>query len=151
MGYMEVNSIGLSIGQIASARLQDRRPQAPIPAPAKQPVKHFINQKMFYWKECFYTRSDVIRWLANRFGGAHLDFRRQADEQHIDEIKNYFGLEMIGTNHKMLIGQEIADGRADPQRRPRIYDATELIAADSARIFAIGVASSAAALNSLLR
>jgi hypothetical protein len=47
-----------------------------------------------YSQPQFYTRTDVVKWLANRLGGAHLDFRRKDDETHIDEIKNYFGIEL---------------------------------------------------------
>lgn len=37
-------------------------------------------------------------------------------------------------NGKMLVGSEITLARADQQRRPRIYDATELVAMDTAYI-----------------
>jgi hypothetical protein len=94
---------------------------------------------MFFWKGNFYTRADVIKWLANKLGGAHLDFRRKGDETHIDELKNYFGFEVAPKTNQMLVGDSIASGRADPSRRPSIYDATELIAMDTARIFAAGI------------
>jgi len=44
----------------------------------------------------------------------------------------------------MLSGDSIEAGRADRQRRPFIYDATELIAMDTARIFAAGIKRSRA-------
>jgi Putative transposase of IS4/5 family (DUF4096) len=39
----------------------------------------------------------------------------------------------------MLIVDEIGLARADPTGRPSIYDATELVAADTARIFSEGI------------
>jgi len=79
---------------------------------------------------------------ANKLGGVHLDFRRKQDETHINEIKNYFGFEIIGNNHHMLVGDQIDQGRSDPARRQQIYDATELIAIDTGRIFADGINNS---------
>lgn len=69
---------------------------------------------------------------------------------HIDEIKNYFGFELKGSNHQMLVGDEIGVGRANPARRQQIYDATELIAIDTARIYASGVRTSEQAFVDLL-
>jgi hypothetical protein len=87
---------------------------------------------------------------ANLLGGVHLDFRRGDDEEHINEIKNYFGFEIKPDTHQMLVGDEIAVARADPARRRNIYDATELVVLDTARIFAIAVRSSQALFQALL-
>jgi hypothetical protein len=53
--------------------------------------------------------------------------------------------------HQMLAGQEIATARADPKRRQNVYDATELVLLDTARIFANGVQSSRLLFEALLR
>lgn len=50
----------------------------------------------------------------------------------------------------MLVGKTIETGRADPQRRHAIYDATELITMDTARIFANGIRASRPVFVSLL-
>jgi hypothetical protein len=152
MGYMLFGTLGISTGKTAERYTEKGRPNKyalpPVGAAAAQVANPFFDQKMFYWKGEFYTRSDVVKWLANKFGGTHLDFRRRDDEAHINEIKDYFGFEvetddrgrLVGS--KMLIGQEISLGRADPLRRSNIYDAADLIALDTARIFAEGVRAS---------
>jgi|SRR5208337_260782 len=117
----------------------------------KAPAKAFFNQKMFFWKGRFYTRNDVILMHARKLGGVHLDFRRADDEAHIDEIKNYFGFDREPKVSRMLMGAEIAAARSDPTRRPRIYDATELVTFDTARIFAAGIKSSSSLSEALLQ
>jgi hypothetical protein len=52
---------------------------------------------------------------ANALGGVLFDFCKQDDEAHIKEIKNYFGFEVKGNNSQMLMGDSIAQGRADPE------------------------------------
>jgi hypothetical protein len=110
----------------------------------------FFGQKMFFWKGQFYTRADLIKMHANALGGVHLNFQRTRSETHIIELKNYFGYEVNGRNYQMMIGNEIAVGRADPDRRAQIYDATELVTMDTARIFARGVRKSEASFVALL-
>jgi len=151
MGQIEIGTLGVGIRQVAPEYIPEQQKyglRATEPAP--QVARQFFGQKMFYWKGRFYTRADVITWLANRLGGAHLDFRRKDDETHIDELKNYFGVEVRGTHIDMLVGDGIARGRADAARRPRIYDAPEIIAIDTARIFAAGIRASEAQLAALL-
>lgn len=131
-----------SIG-VGSALLSERyRKNPPITAKSVS-VSHlanaFFTQKMFFWKGKFYSRQDIIWMHANRLGGVHLDFRRTADEGHINEIKNYFGFEVLPHTHQMLIGQDIESARADAARRDRVYDAAELVAMDTASIFAKGI------------
>lgn len=67
-----------------------------------------------------------------------------------DEIKNYFGFDGEAVPWRMMKGDEIAVARADPNRRANIYDATELVALDTARIFAKGIDFSAALFKALL-
>lgn len=102
----------------------------------------FFEQKIIFLKESFYTRTDIIKMHANLLGGVHLDSKRKNDQIHIDEIKNYCGFEINNTTHQILVGESIVTGRADPKRRPSIYDATELIVMDTARIFVAGIRSS---------
>ena len=96
---------------------------------------------MLFWKGTFYTRLDILKWLANTLGGVHLDLKRTDAEVHIAEIKDSFGFEIkdTGNNYQMLVGKEIEQGRADRLRRPFIYNVTELIAIDTARIFVSGI------------
>jgi hypothetical protein len=110
----------------------------------------FFNQKVLFWKSQFYTRADMIKMHANTLGGVHFDFRRARNETHIIDLKNYFGWEVSGSNCRTLIGNEISVGRADPERRPQIYDATELVTMDTARIFASGVRKSESSFIALL-
>jgi hypothetical protein len=102
-----------------------------------QKASIFFDQKMLFWKSNFYTRAQVIKMHANALGGVHFGF--PSNEAYIYEIKNYFGFELRGGQTQMLRGDEIENGRTDPQRRGWIYDATELIAMDTARIFASGI------------
>lgn len=150
MGMLIIDSIGIGVGQRAAAYLQAPEPVRSNHIAVPQPAKHFIDQKLFYWKGHFYTRRDLILWLANRFGGTHLDFKRKDDEKHIDEIRNYFGLEITGSNRQILIGEQVAAGRADSQRRHKVYDAAELTVWDTARIFAEGISASETVMRALL-
>jgi hypothetical protein len=108
-------------------------------------------QRIFYWCAQFYTRTDVIKLHANLLGGVHLDLRKAKAETHMHEIKNYLGFEVKGKNYQMLVRDGISEGRADPARRDRVYDATELVAIDTGRIFARGIRDSESAFSALLR
>jgi len=112
-------------------------------------AKQFSEQKIFYWKKKFYTRTDVIKMHANRLGGVHFDFPED-DEKHIEEIKNSHGYEVVGSQVRMLLRDEVYRARTDPARRDRIYDATELVAIDSARTFAAAIRKDAERFTSLL-
>ncbi len=115
--------------------LQDPRKVESHPQEAKQ----FFKQKMLFLKGNFYTREDLISDHANKFGGVHIDFRRNAKEVYIDEAKEYFGLEIKPDTMQMLVGEEITSARNDAARRPNLYNALELIAIDTARIFSQGI------------
>ena len=117
------------------------------------PASVFFTQKDVFLEGAgqFYTRHDVLRLHANKLGGVHLDFKRAPDEAHIDEIKNYFGFDSVAHPLQMMRGADIATARSDPNRRPNIYDATELVALDTARIFAKGIKSSASLFKALLQ
>jgi len=155
MGLIVFSNIGIAISQMTSEYLarvdKDRSQLRNTNAHAElQEAKAFFHQKMFFWKEKFYTREDVIKMQANSLGGVHLDFDKPSVEKHIVEIKNYFGFEVKDKHYQSLIGQDIEHGREDSLRRERIYDATELIAIDTARIFATGIRSSQAGFVALL-
>lgn len=146
MGVLEFGSIGVGMGRVnkkylspnGSTGIEHDRNADTVPTP--QPARSFFDQKMFFWKGEFYTRSEVIKLHANALGGVHFDLdSRRIKKKYIHEIPNYFGFEVNGNNSQMLIGDQIAQGRADQDRRPNIYDATELIAMDTARIFAQGI------------
>jgi len=156
MGVVVFGQIGVGKSQVAQKYLgPDGKPTIPlgdraVAPPEPQKAKRFFEQKMFFWKGQFYTRADVIKMHANALGGVHFDFRRTEDETHINEIKNYFGFELKGNNSQMLVGNDISLGRADPARRQQVFDATELVAMDTARIFADGIRASQGAFSSLL-
>lgn len=147
MAVISFDSVGVSSAQVASKHIDhDGRPGVAIDHGLQtRPIAHraheFFGQKMFFWKGQFYTREDVVKMHANALGGVHLDFRRAAAQPSIIAIKNYFGFEIKPNTCQMLMGDEIAEGRDDPARRPNIYDATELVVSDTARIFAEGVRS----------
>lgn len=145
-------AIGVGASQVAQRFIGKAQPSSAgefrqLPHTAKA----FFSQEMFFWKGRFYTRRDVTCMHANKFGGVHLDFKRKAEEAHIDEIKNYFGFDQEASPLRMLMGAEIAATRADPNRRQGIYDATELVTLDTARIFAKGIESSATLFEALLQ
>ncbi|WP_146101875.1 hypothetical protein [Rhodopila globiformis] len=155
MGLVTIGPAGFTTG-LVTERLRGT-PQDPTPwlvgphcKPLPQNARTFFNQKIFYWKGQFYTRMDVIKMHANALGGVHFGFDKIKSETHIVEIKNYLGLEINGSNRVMIEGETISRGRADPSRRQNIYDATELVAIDTARIFAVGIRASAQPLLQLL-
>jgi hypothetical protein len=156
MALIEFDSIGISTAQISRKYLgPDGKPTIMIDGgyqtnPIGHRAKEFFGQKMFFWKEKFYTREDVIKMHANRLGGVHLDFKRADDEAHINQIKNYFGFEIKPHTHQMLVGEEIEAARADVARRQNVYDATELVLLDSARIFSTSIELSQARFQALL-
>jgi hypothetical protein len=155
MGLVMFGGIGAAIRKIAQQHLglggkplsePDDRDYEEKPRKAKA----FFEQRMFFWKGTFYTRVDVIRMNAIALGGIHFDPRKAQGKPHIREVKNIFGYEIKGNINQMIIGDEISAGRADPVRRQQVYDATELIAMDTARIFANGIRASEQAFNTLL-
>lgn len=154
MATVLFDALGFGVAQIAPKYQIINNSKPPIENnifhPAPQNAKSFFEQRVFFWKSNFYTRADVIKMHANALGGVHFDFRRTYAEPHIIEIKNYIGLEVTGKNMKMLIGDDIDVGRADLTRRKLIYDATELVAIDTARIFASGVRASWDSFTALL-
>lgn len=138
MAQLRFGDIGFGIGS-----------QTPVKTP--QRASEFFRQTMFFWKGTLYTRKDVLQFYANRLGGVHLDPRRAADEEYINEIKNYFGIEVKPETNQIMLGEEIELARADPGRRNCIYDATELVAMDTGRIFAEGVLASLRIFEAALR
>jgi hypothetical protein len=148
MGLVMFGTLGVATGKVAEQhRGPNGMPKTQLAdgkdyQAAPQKASTFFHQRMFFWKGRFYMREDVIKMHANALGGVHLDFRRTRDEADINEIKHFFGFELKGNLKQMLMGDEISVGRADPTRRQQVYDATELIAMDTARIFASGIRAS---------
>ncbi len=158
MGMLDFGGIGVGLSQVDTMYLYpDGRSRIELDRtvnerPTPQPARSFFEQKIFFWKREFYTRSDVIKLHANVLGGVHYDpkSRRVNKKEYLHEIPNYFGFEVKGRNYQMLIGEQIAQGRADQDRRPNIYDATELIAMDTARIFSQSILSRERAFRNML-
>lgn len=151
MGLVWFGKLEVSIAQRNLSRPETAT--KPLAEHGKHPVilqkaSRFFDQKMLFWKGAFYTRAEIIKIHANSLGGVHFDLWQ--NEQEIDEIKNYFGFETLPGQSQMLRGQEIADRRMDPRRRQYVYDATELIAMDTARVFASGVRASQESFFTLL-
>lgn len=153
MGMVMFDTLGVATGRLTenyrgpnAKPVRRMDPGKPVP----HRVSDFVDQRIFFWKERFYTRQGIIKMHANMLGGVHLDFKRVDDEAHIKEIKNYFGFEIKGNNCQMLIGAEIERARSDVSRRSQVYDATELIVMDTAKIFARGISASKNALGKLL-
>ena len=116
-----------------------KRPEPRSLAPIKGPAKEFFNQHSFFWKGQFYTRVDLIKFLANKLGGAHYDFDRNKSEAHIEEIQNTLENPQ---NIKMLVGPDVFASKMDASKRPFIYDAIQLHVADTADIFCKAVRQS---------
>lgn len=151
MGLVWFGKIEVSIAQrnLATPESATR----PLGEDAKRPdtlqkAGRFFDQKMLFWKNAFYTRAEIIKIHANSLGGVHFDLWQ--NEQEIDEIKNYFGFEIVPGQSQMILGQEIATRRMDPRRRQFVYDATELIAMDTARVFASAMRASQESFFALL-
>ena len=56
-------------------------------------AKAFFNQRLFWWNGQFYTRSDLIKFLANKLGGVHYELGRDKTDARIEEIQNHFGIQ----------------------------------------------------------
>jgi hypothetical protein len=150
MGLILFGTLGFAVTQRTAEHLTTGMYDPTILEMTPLAATKFFAQRMFFWKGSFYTREDMVKIHANKLGGVHLDFRRADDELHINEIRTYFGYELIGTGGQSLRGQELEWGRNDRERRPFVYDATELIAMDTARIFAGGIRGSESAFTALL-
>jgi hypothetical protein len=121
------------------------------PKVADGTAAQFTQQKMLFLGGSFFTRSQILGLHANKRGGVHLDHRRLPDEGHIDEIAVHFGLEVLQDgNRQMHIGETILEAKFDPTRRPLTYDAYELVAIDTARLFSNGVKNILPSVRSLL-
>ena len=118
--------------------------------PLLQKASSFFNQNIFFWKGKLYDRKEIIKMHANNLGGVHFDFKRARDENTIIEIKNSLGYEVANNNIRVLWGEDVNIGRADTNRRPQIYDATELIIIDTAHKFANGVRESVKCFTALI-
>lgn len=105
----------------------------------RRPVRAFFEQKVFFWQGRFYTRAQILSAQANKRGGVHLDFNRAAKDAHVDALPLFFGVEVSGTNYQILVGQDIQLAKLNRARRQNTYDAFDLVAIDSARIFVLGV------------
>ena len=142
---LNFNQASISSGRVARKYIKDNKVLAPnrrsqtVIKSIPQKSRIFFNQKIMFWEKIFYTRSDFIKWHANKLGGIHYDFKRKINEGHINAIKNAFGFEVNGNNYQILLGNDIEVGRANIHRRQHIYDTIELVAIDTARVFLEGI------------
>src|SRR5829696_4316725 len=72
-------------------------------------AKAFFNQRFFWWNGQFYTRSDLIKFLANKLGGVHYELGRDKTDARIEEIQNHFGIQY---RHEKQGGLHSAASRA---------------------------------------
>ncbi len=144
MGTINFRTIAVTTGLHAAKYLtKEGRPksintESLMPASPQDP-NQFFKQKILFLKGKFYTREEIIKILANTFGGVHLDFDNIQKQPGILQVKNYLGFKLNESGLQMLVGSEIDSLRNDPEERPRVYDAIELIAIDTARIFVNGI------------
>jgi hypothetical protein len=143
MNLIELNGVGISTSRLVPKYIE-QPPENPMQdSRSPQKASIFFKQKVFFLKGKFYTREDVIKMLSNTLGGVHINFHKHESEQHINEIKNYFGLDWANPkNIRMLLGEEIEALREDVERRKSIYDSMELVTIDTARTFSKSVIAS---------
>jgi len=117
-----------------------------------QKPKLFFSQEAFWWKGRFYSRSDLIKFSANKLGGVHYDLARNQSETHIEEIQNHFAILYEHEKRNILVvpPAEIPKYRADPILRRNLYDAIQLSVGDTAMIFCSGIRVAEKELRSLL-
>ena len=107
----------------------------------KQKAKLFFSQEAFWWKGQFYSRTDLIKFMANKLGGIHYDLDRNQSEGHIEEIQNHFAIlyERAKNNIQIVSPPDIPKFRNDQDLRKNLYDAIQLNIGDTAFIFASGI------------
>jgi hypothetical protein len=108
-------------------------------AKVRYPSHRFFTQKVIYWQRRFYRRCDLLKIYANKRGGTHFDQSRKDGEEIVDQLGHFFGLEIDGLNFKMLNQWQLAEARSKRDKRVISYDAIELLAIDTAKIFADAV------------
>jgi hypothetical protein len=156
MGFIRFPPLEITTSRLSEPyRGKNGQATVPIPttrpSPAPQEAKQFFQQRIFFWRGKFYTRSDTLKFLANTLGGVHFSFERLAAEKHIGEIKEYLGFQVLGRNYQMLVGPKIAALRDDPVARDTVYDAIELTTIDTARIFSEGIRRSFDQIQAVLK
>jgi hypothetical protein len=155
MGTINFGTIAVTTGLHAAKYLtKEGRPKSinkeSLMSPLPQYPNQFFKQKILFLKDKFYTREEIIKMLANTFGGVHLDLGNIQKQPDILKVKNYLGFKLTESGLQMLIGSEIDFLRNDPEQRPRVYDAIELIAIDTARIFVNGIQNAKILFTALL-
>jgi hypothetical protein len=153
MGAIECGQQRIGASQFAQKYLDnpDDRPDPRKPFLIKQKARLFFEQPCFLWKKQLYTRHDMIKFQANKLGGAHYDFNRNKKETHVEEIQNQFGLAFEDAGKaRMLVPGEIVALRADPNTRDRVFDAIQLTVGATASIFCKGVRSYESQIRGLL-
>ena len=147
------NGIAIGANQLAKKYIDDPKliPESRKPFVISQKAKLFFEQPCFLWKGKLYTRTDTIKFLANKLGGTHYDLDRDKDDMHVEEIQNQFGVifDAVG-NTRILAPGELAPLQSDPSTRDRVFDAIHLIVGDTASIFCKGIRSHEGQIRSLL-
>ena len=67
------------------------RPQIPVDAmPDKEmKVSAFLAQKRLFFEGTLYSCADIIKFTANKLGGAHFDTKRDSDLEKLDRASRY--------------------------------------------------------------
>ena len=53
-------------------------------------ISVFLAQKRLYFEGAFFSCADIIKFAANKLGGAHYDTRREADHEKLNRAAQYF-------------------------------------------------------------
>jgi hypothetical protein len=78
-------------------------------------ITDFARQRVLFGNEIFATRSDVIKFVANKWGGVHLDSKLTDEVQSmIDETRFYYGFKMEDGRLQMVVN---VDGSFRVQKR----------------------------------
>lgn len=157
MEVMAFGSVGVGIAQVAPEHIgpdgkptfnrskQDRAERIP------HKPSDFFDQNILFWDGDFYSRADIIKLHANTLGGVHFDFKNPKTDMDWQTIKNYHGYEITGQNNvQILVSAEIQPAKDDPKRRQYVYDATEIVAIDTATTFVKGIRDAEDKFSALL-
>jgi hypothetical protein len=87
-------------------------------------ISDFARQRVLFGNQIFATRSDIIKFVANKWGGVHLDSKLTDKVQlMIDEMRFYYGFKMESGRLQLVIN---FDGSFRVQKRSFSNDFLDL-------------------------
>jgi hypothetical protein len=60
-----------------------------VPKPANLTLKKFLSQRRLFFEGRWFTRKQIISFVANKLGGNHLDFTRDGDFEALDRANRW--------------------------------------------------------------